>query len=332
MIHSASAILSSGIVKSLSLTGSYSGRFSRNEDRFGFSNDRSEAISAQLAWMPLSYLGVSLLKSYTIDKERVGYQMGEFVTASAQSTRYISSGVDTRISWSRTWFQQSPKERQVVSGADTTVVRVNKYTTDTWYASFDGSPFPYTRSRYSLSLSRDGEPVRSDQRWLFTQSFDLTANLTQRLDGRMTVTALYQGEKMRLGHVYSKSINSGLNWSPANNMSMSVSYTWSVYNSYLRFVNSNLSVTFSYRFRRAFSMYLTANRQEQPSVAFDTSSTSLAPRLTTNKPTALNAQLQIFVTSRTTANIGYIVSRSDYGYPRMERRARTWLANLNMQL
>ncbi|MEK7774430.1 MAG: hypothetical protein AAB305_00915, partial [Candidatus Zixiibacteriota bacterium] len=330
LTHSASTIVSSKLVRNVTGNAGYSGRFTQNDDRLGIRDDKSESFSSQLVWTPVSFLDISALKTYQIERESGGYQMAEYLTASAQSTRYLRNGIDSRFSWARTWFQQSSRERTVVAGDDTTHVRVSGYHTDTWYGSLDGSPFRYTRTRYSTTISRDSDPVRADQRWQLTHSFDFTANLSRRLDGRLTATALYQGDSLRLGHVYSKSFNAGLNWLPRGNFNASLSYTWSVYNTYLKFVNSNVSGSMSYRFRRAFSFYLTANRQEQPGVEFDFLTSK--PFLTKNEPTALNAQLQLFITQRTTAIIGYIVTRSDYGSPRLEHRSRTWLASLNMQM
>jgi hypothetical protein len=330
LTHSASTIVSTRVIKNVTGNVGYSGRFSSNDDRFGTNHDKSESFSSQLVWTPLSFLDLSALKAYQIDRERGTYQIMEYVTTSVQSSRYLRSGIDTRFSWSRTWYQQSSRERLAVVGADSVNTRVPNYHTDNWLASFDGTPFRYSRARYSATLSRDSDPIREDQKWQLTHSFDLTAYLTRKLDGRFTATAIYQGKRLRFGHVYSKSFNTGVNWSPRSDITLNASYTWSIFITYLRFVNSSLSGSLSYRFRRAFSFFFTANQQTQPSV--DLNENSGTPIISKNQPIAINAQLQLFLTQRTTALVGYMDSRSEFGSSHLETNSQTWRASLNMQL
>jgi hypothetical protein len=330
LTHSASTILSAKLVQNLTGNASYSGRFSANNDRFGDRHDKSESFSSQLVWAPLSFLDFSALKAYQIDRVRGVHQIMEYMTASVQSSRYLRNGVDTRFSWSRTWFQQSSREQEDTIGSIAIVVPISNYYTDNWFASFDGSPFRYTRARYTLTLSRDSDPVRDDQTWGMTHSVDMSAHLSRRLDGRFTATALYQGKRLRFGHVYSKSYNAGLNWAPRSDLTLNASYTWSIFNTYLRFVNSSLSGSMSYRFRRAFSVFFTANRQVQPGVDFQNSTSG--PTITKTEPIAINAQLQLFLTNRTTGILGYMDSRSDINSSRLENTSRTWQASINMQI
>jgi hypothetical protein len=307
--HSVALMASTGYVKHLSASASYSGRFSGATNRFAVDVDsRAETMSGSLAYSPTGYAEVQAVKAYQLEGTGSRYDISEYLALSATLSRYVRRGVDTRAAMTRTIYQQSNRViefRDTLGTLDSSRV-IDHFSIDTWYGSVNFSPVPYVKTNAMYSVSRDSKPTSADRTYQSTGTADARFSVTEKIEARVAYTSSYLGERLRLGHAYSESWNLGATWLPRNNLNISVTYIHSAYNTAVRNTNGNFNVYASYAFRKAFSCYVSYGQQEQTQGT--TSGSTGGYSLVTSRPETWNAQLLIYTGKRSTVTFGYLKS------------------------
>lgn len=310
--HSISSIAILNAIDKLSANASYSGRFLTAKQQVQTIEDRNQNISAQVEFTPTGYLSVQAGKGYQETKrEGAGDadNVTEYINLGVTATRYFRNGVDTRLTYNRTIFQQSPRLATITdtAGAIIATVEAGKYDLDTYQASLNFYPRKYIRTYIDLSLLRDSDPVDQQRRYQLTRSVDMRVNFSRRLEGRFRVTAQYMGDKLRLTRAFSQNYNIGLTYIPQNNLNMNATYIYTKFNSGVSSSLSSVTGYISYSFRRAFTAYLSFNEQKQTRALILGSED---PVETETRPRSLNGQLLIYLSRRTTLAVGYLRSRT----------------------
>ena len=327
---SIAAMAATSYVKYLSAMVSYSGRFTGSKvGSISSPNSRAEAISASLGYAPTSYFDFQAVKGYQIDGIRTQYDITEYITLTANASRYLRQGVETRMSLTRTYYQQSNRTQEFRDslGALDSTRRINNFTIDTWYGSIGFAPAPYTKASAGLTISRDSYPLQVDRRYQMTGTIDARLALRRNLEGRLSYSSNYIGSRLRIGHAFSETYNVGLAWLPRNNVNVNTSYIYSAYNTLVRNTSSTFNVYAGYTYRRVYSLSVSYNRRGD-----DQQIITPAPDTTSSgHPGTFNGQLLIYLSPRATFTIGYLRDTgawSDVG----RRMTRTWQGLLNIQL
>jgi hypothetical protein len=253
-----------------------------------------------VSFAPASFLEVDLLKSYQVGRDRGPYQITEYTTLSAMLTRYLRHGVDTRLSANRTWFQQSTQ-----TAADNPL---GKYTLDTYYGSVALSPIGYLKTLLDLSISHNSAPLVANQRFQVSRSANVQMFFTQRLEGRLNAVWIDQSEHFRLDNTFSQNYNAGLTYYPGANINLNLSYIYTSITTDTRNNSGTFAGFFGYSFRRAFSLYLSLNRQRLESQPSPGGSTITEKAVL--KPYSLNAQVQLYLSAKATLTLGYLYAKT----------------------
>lgn len=329
--HSVTAMVSSTVAKHVSAGVSYSGQYSQNKALTNPTNNRrNEVFSGSVGYAPTGYLDFQAIKGYQIDGATGSYDISEYATLQANFSRYLRQGVDTRASFTRTLFQQGNRVREFRDslGQLDSIQQIDHFYLDTYYGSVTLSPAPYIKVSQGLSISRDSDPVQASQRWQMSATTDSRMWLRDNLEGRLSYSNTYQGDRLRLGHLSGETINVGASWTPLRNASVAMAYIHSVYNSSTRNTSSSVSFYSNYSFRRIYNLSLSYNGREQ-------STQSSVPNNQTgmgaNRPRVANAQLLVYTSARSTLTVGYNWERT----PVTDSDARTtttWRGNLNLQI
>ncbi len=310
LTHSISAMVGSVAWMNLNANLSYSGRFFGSSQKNNEFHNNSQNISAQADYSPTGYLSFQGIKGYQIDDELGRNQIVEYLAYSTNINRYIREGVDTRLTYNRTIYQQSNRSISILdsSGAVAESINKGKYHLDTYYASLSFEPYNYVKTYVDLSLTRDSDPVDVLARYQLTRSIDTRAVLSGALEGRFSYGNLYRGDKLRWGRSYSENYNLGLTYIPESNLNLNLTYIYSRYNVGAKSSNGSVTGYISYSFRRAFSVYFTVNQQTQKRQELTIQQASAQEEI--NKPYALNGQLLIYLTPRTTFSNSYFYNKT----------------------
>jgi hypothetical protein len=113
-------------------------------------------------------------------------------------------------------------------------------------------------------------------------------------------------------------------------MNMSLTYTYSKFNTSVANTIGNISAYVSYSFRRAFSCYLSYGRQEQTQVT--AGSLPGSNTITKTRPDSWNSQLLIYTGKRSTLTLGYLKSSGTTGLNGAAMTTETYQGTLNLQL
>jgi len=303
--HSVSAMYSSPQVARFSGSASYSGRYFRTEHLTLRTDNRTEVFAGQLTYAPTGYLSFDATKGYQIGTETGRNQISEYVALSANVTRYLRQGIDTRMAATRTIFQQADRAVQV---DDETATQRGRYTLDTYYGSLRVAPYNYLKTYLDASLSHNSNPIDPHQRYQATGSIDTRMNFSRATEGRFSYSSLFQGRSFRLGHTYSHSYNAGLTYIPRSNINVNVTYIYTTYNAAVRTENGSFTGYISYGFRRAFTIYVSVNQQEQTRI--ERTGVPVTQHETTLRPRTVNSQLIMYLSRRTTLSASYLYGKS----------------------
>lgn len=310
--HSVNSIVILNAIERLTANASYSGRFLTARQQTQTIEDQNQNISAQAEFSPTGYLSFQAGKGYQeIKRDAVGEgdNVTEYINLGATATRYFRNGVDTRLTYNRTIFQQSPRLATVTdtTGAAVGTVNAGEYSLDTYQASLNFYARKYIRTYVDLSLLHDSDPVDEQRRYQLTRSLDVRVNFSRRLEGRFRLAAQYLGSTLTLSRAFSENYNLGLTFIPQSNLNMNATYIYTQYNSGTRSSLSSVTSYISYSFRRAFTAYLSFNEQKQ------TRELVLGgedPVETETRPRTLNGQLLMYLSRKTTLSVGYLRSRA----------------------
>ena len=309
--HSATTLATLAPVRNVTLNLNYSGRFITAQAGLQEQDNANQNFSTQLTYQPLSYLNLRAIKAYQIGDETGAYQIVEYVSASATLTRYLRNGVDTRITYSRTMFQQSNRllpvrgdEGQIIENR-----RLDSYSLDTYYASVGFTAYNYIKTYLDLSVSHDSDPADPVRRYQMTRSIDIRLEFSRKMEGRASFTSLYQGEKLRLDRSFSKNYNLGFTYYPERNLNMNLTYIYTSFLGANRLRTGSFTGYVSYSFRRAFSVYLSLNRQTQKQ-ATPVLGTEQFTEVTT-RPQTVSGQLLIYLSQKSTLSLGYLYNRTE---------------------
>lgn len=318
--HSMNALFSSERYHNLGVSASYSGRFFENELQLSTIESRSQTMSAQVIYTPLSYLSLEATKSYQLNDQQNAFDITEYVAFSGTVTRALRRGVDTRFTAARTMYQQSTQRLQ--AGDD------GKYNLDSYYGSLGFEPVGYIRTLTDISILHNSEPFVEDQRYQVSYSMNSRFALTRRIEGRFSANGLYQGAKLQLGRTYSQNYNLGVTWTPQSNLTLNLGYVYTALNAVEKVSTGSFTGFASYSFRRAFTLSFNATRQEQETTITGTTGQFEKIELA---PYTLNGQMQVFLSRRTTLGVGYLYTKAT-NRSKLEIVNRSLQAQLNMQL
>jgi hypothetical protein len=326
---SVAAMASSSYFKRINAAVSYSGRFTQSPDRSGSApRAQSEAMSAAVGYAPTSYIELQATKGYQIDGSRRQYAIMEYVSVAASASRYLRQGVETRLSVTRTAYQQSNRVveyRNSLGQLDSTR-RLSRFVIDTWYGSLGFSPAPYVKTTAGFSISRDSYPIPVDRRYQMTGTVDAQLAFRRNLEGRFSYSNNYMGSTLRIGHAFSDTYNIGLGWLPRGNVNVNVSYTYSSYNTLVRNTSSSLNLYAGYTYRRVYSLSVSYSRRDQSD-----GTGSPSPQASLGQPVTLNTQLLIYLSPRSTLTLGHVRDQSEFS-DIGRRIIQTWQGRLNIQL
>jgi hypothetical protein len=330
--HSLSAIASSPFYRHLQAGVSYSGRFSSSTQIVSTLNRRSENMSTSLSFVPTAYFDCQAVKSYQIDGPPGSYEILEYVAFSGNLTRYLRQGVDTRLSATRTNYQQSNRVaeyRDSLGGLDS-VRQLDHFAVETYYGSIGFWPREYVNVVANLSLTHDAESLEPERRYLMSSAIDGRFYLTAKLEGRASYSTSYLGRKLRLGHAYQDNVNVGLSWLPRGNLNLSATIIVTQINTGgVSNRSENLSLYANYAFRRAFSFYISYNEQEQRQETLGGVSETL---LSLSRPQTFSTQLLVHVGRRSSLTLGYSEGQNRSSSIAGGDQVKTWQGTYNLQI
>ncbi len=296
--HSATAMLSSQEWRHLIASVSYSGRFGESRLHSSKFESQNQSYAGQVSYRPLGYLSFDLTKSYQFNRDREITDINENLSLATTLTRAIRRGIDTRMTVSRIWIQQAP---QAIPSDN------EKYTMDTYYASLSFEPYGFVRTLFDASVVHNSEPSLPEQRYQMNVSMNSRVYFTRTLEGRINMTALYQGADFEIGHSYSQNMNFGGSFTPQSNMTVNVNYLYTTINASEKITSGTWIGYASYSFRRAFTLSASANRQEQEATSIPLSGTAQKISLA---PYTINGQIQMNLSPRTTLTTAYIYTET----------------------
>ncbi|UCD64858.1 MAG: hypothetical protein JSW34_05340, partial [Candidatus Zixiibacteriota bacterium] len=126
----------------------------------------------------------------------------------------------------------------------------------------------------------------------------------RRLEGRFRLTSQYTGDRHRLDRSFSENYNVWLSYNPRNNLNMNLTYIYTDFSGTTATSFSSVTGYVSYTFRKAFSAYVSVNRQVQKRTSGIVDGDGLAD--TENRPRSLNAQILIYVSPKATLSVAYL--------------------------
>ncbi len=263
--HSVNSILIFNAIEKFSLNASYSGRFLDARQLTQRVESDNQNISAQAEFSPTGYLSFQAGKGYQETRRDEGDNVTEYINLGATATRYFRSGVDTRLTYNRTIFQESPRLAIITDATGAVVGTENNgdYILDSYQASVNLSPRKYIRTYFDLSMSHDSDPVDVRRTYQVTRSMDVRVNFTRRLEGRFRVTSQYIGEELHLDRSFSENYNAGLTFIPQGNLNINATYIHTNFSSVAGSSLNSFTGYVSYSFRRAFTFYVSFNEQIQ---------------------------------------------------------------------
>lgn len=323
--HSFSSMYMAPVVKHFSGTAAYSVRYTNGEFGFRTNESSNQSLSGQISYTPRPYLSLDATKNYQITDEGLGYQITEYVSIAGTASRYLRRGIDTRLTYNKTIFQQSDRADLSDGGDGSAASRGDDYVLDTYYGSIGGKLYRHVRMLVDGTITHNSKPGREAERYQMRGSLDFRARLSASMEGRFSYTGQYQGPELKLGRVYAQSYNTGLTYAPRSNININVTYIYNRFNSgsasgdtaiaRLRQTNANFTGYVSYSFRRAFTVYLSLNRQRQDrreELTGPVPSTSLlATTESGNRPEVLNIQGVFYLTRKITTTVGYVRQDTD---------------------
>ncbi len=296
--HAVALMLGTQQWHQLSATASYSGRFAETRSAVNMVESDNQSFAGQVNYRPLSYLSFDATKSYQINTDQTAMDINENLSVAATVTRSIRRGVDTRLTASRIFVQQSPLTTSSSDG---------RYTLDTYYGSFSVEPHGFIRTIFDASLLHNSEPYLPQQRYQMNMSLNSRFYFSRTLEGRFNFTALYQGERFELGRSYSQNLNVGGSYSPQSNMTLSASYLYTIYNAANQISTGTWIGYGSYSFRRIYTLSVSANyqNQETPVLALPGQTD-----LIRYSPYTITGQVQVNLAPRTTLTTAYTYSET----------------------
>ncbi len=308
--HSVNSLLLLNAIDKVSVNLSYSGRFLEAEQQQTVIENDNQTMSGVAEFTPTGYLSFQAGKGYQNNRQNGDNNIVEYANLGAVLTRYFRSGVDTRLTFNRTIFQQSTRLVSIrdTSGAVIATVNDGDYILDTYQASLNLFPRKYIKTFIDISLTHDSDPVDEQRRYQLTRSLDTRVNFTRRLEGRFRITALYIGDRLRFDRSFSENYNAGLTFTPRSNLNMNATYIHSNYKSTVRSSLSSATGYISYSFRRAFNLYLSVNEQKQTRDIFvgeDGEFESIETR-----PRTVNGQILMYLSQKVTLSVAYLHSRT----------------------
>jgi hypothetical protein len=309
--HSVTSLATINAIPNVGITASYSGRF-LNSERSGLeSKQASQNMSGLVSYAPASFLSFKGSKGYQINSQNGRNDITEYLSFGAAVTRFIRRGVDTRLSYDRTIFQQSQRVRTVQDTTGAIIARIDagEYSVDTYHGAFNFSPRSYFRTFFNMTLTRDSDPIDPDRKYQFTRSVDARVIPTRTIEGRFTYTAIYLGEELKLTEAFSNNYNVGITYTPRSNLNLNVTYIYSTYNTALSSKRRTFTGFISYTYRRAFNAYVSVNRQKQEQQVFLPGID--AAELVELHPRSINGQLLIYMSQNVTLALSYFSSRSE---------------------
>ncbi|MEW6413179.1 MAG: hypothetical protein AB1483_12035 [Candidatus Zixiibacteriota bacterium] len=308
--HSFNSLILLNALDNLSVNLSYSGRFLEAKQQESVIENDNQTMSAIAEFSPTGYLSFQAGKGYQNNRQNGDNNIVEYVNLGAVLTRYFRSGVDTRLTYNRTIFQQSTRLVPILDTSGLVINTVNDgdYILDTYQASLNLFPRKYIKTFIDVSLTHDSDPVDQQRRYQLTRSLDTRLNFSRRLEGRFRVTALYIGSALRFNSSFSENYNVGLTYTPRSNLNMNATYIYSDYNSSVRSSQSSATGYISYTFRRAFNVYLSVNEQKQTREIFIADEAQY--ETTDIRPRNINGQLLMYLSPKVTLSVAYLHSRT----------------------
>ena len=310
--HSINSLFIFNAINHFTFNTNYSGRFQRAEQLTFRTENDNHNFSAQAELSPTGYLSFQAGKGYQETSRSDGNNsIVEYMNLGAVATRYLRNGVDTRLTYNRTIFQQSPRLASIIDTTGAVIATVNKgeYILDTYQASMNFYLRKYIRTYLDMSLSHDSDPVDVQRRYQLTRSADMRVNFTRRLEGRLRATSTYTGDKLVLDRSFSENYNAGITYTPRGNLNINLTYIYTDFNSTVRTSLSSVTGYISYSFRRAFTAYLSVNQQKQ------TRQTPVAQTdefiETEAQPRTINGQILMYLSRKATLSVAYNRNRSE---------------------
>ncbi|UCD62520.1 MAG: hypothetical protein JSW34_07050, partial [Candidatus Zixiibacteriota bacterium] len=228
--HSVNSLVVFTPLSRLTFNAGYSGRFQQAEQQTQRLENDNQNISAQAEFSPTTYLSLHAGKGYQQSNVSTGNDnITEYINLGATATRYIRSGVDTRLTFTRTIFQQSMRLVAVTDTTGAVIATFNDgdYILDSYQASLGFFPRKYIKAYLDITATHDSDPVDPRRRYQLTRSLDIRADFTRRLEGRFRLTSQYTGDRLRLDRSFSENYNVGVSYNPRNNLNMNLTYIYS---------------------------------------------------------------------------------------------------------
>ena len=308
--HSVSSLLNVSSIPFINVNTSYSGRFFESERKFQRLTSSNQNLSASADYSPTGYLNLQVLKAYQISSQESDNDIIEYVALGGTLTRYVRKGVDTRLAYTRTIFQQSQRSRPVIdsTGAVVGSVADEDYILDTYHASCNFDARQYVKMYLDVTLTHDSDPLDESRRYQLTRSLDTRWNITRRMEARLSYTTLYQGERLHFNKAFSENYNLGVTYSPRPNINCNLTYIYSKFSGSTANRRRSLTAYASYSFRRAFTLYVSINDQVRKQITPDPDGSGTIE--TKTNPTSINGQMLIYMSQRSTLALSYLQSET----------------------
>jgi hypothetical protein len=260
-----------------------------------------EDFSGQLSYNPFAYLALSATKNYHITSSSDDHQIGEYLLFSASFSRFLRRGVDSRLSWTRTYIQKGAEagDSSLATGTPPDAGASNH--TDALYLSVATTPYRRAKLLADVSVSRANRPWLESQRYLSSRTLSLSVGATRHIDFRLSVSYANQGAALDFFNSYSRSLSAGLTYLHGSNLNGNLTFSRHSINTIPRQAASSASGYLGYSFRNRYSLYIYMNRSRQELPVADSTGIHSSVR----RPKSWSGQLQTKLTPRTTLICGY---------------------------
>ena len=308
--HSLSSLVSMTPTSGLSMTASYSGRFTDSEQLGVQREDENQNLAARMEYSPWQFVSFYSNKGYQINSRQGDYDIIEYLSVGATLNRYLRKGVDTRINFNRTMYQQSLRLIIIrdTSGNVTGTINAGDYVLDTYTGSMAFDPLPYVTTNIHLTVTHDSQPTDVNRRYQFSRSLDARFYFSRKLEGHLAITSTYQGAKLRLDQALSEQYNAGLTYIPTGTLNINLTYVLSKLNNQVSSSRGSFIGYVSYSFRRSFTIYTSVNQRFDRQEQLMPENNSLVD--VTVRPRTINSQLIVYLSRKINLTAGYLYSRS----------------------
>lgn len=285
--HSLTTLYATPLAKNLSLSSNYSGRFSFIRQLLPKQKFQDQTLNTSLSFTPLSRMDLSVLRGDMQSLAPGSRTSQDYWAGTANYAFPVWKAVASKISYSKTWFVQSPQ---------------GQFFSDVYYLSLAAPVYPGLQVRADLSVNFRSGALFVPSRYQTSRFLDIRSQPWEKVQLNYYYQSSVAAPNLTFTQVAAGSHNFALNYFPVP--------TWSATLNYIeRFASQAVGK------QRVFAgqIYHTFREQYTINVNYNLSRFSMPlpgqPRQSDN----LSSQLVLFLERRTVLTFSYAASNLTVG-------------------